>query len=359
LEIVWPRVWTAADMPDETDPEVVSRMTRHDSFLSVMPHAIMRSGDLDDWLPVDGVRMDESTDTAVVPLVGDGRPIYVCTQIPYRPSRYLALLDHVRGVAPKALHEIGRSQAGQTLYMVNLPATDCPFADAPTVYVQALQHCDEFTGGFVVDALLRELLDEAAGPPLRRRINWQIMPMLDVDGLHGLQEQAVAQMGKNVRRKNPNRDWDAGEWPEVAAVRQWWRQQIDAGCRYAVCFDLHNGWSNRRESGACYTIFVDPRTPPEHLARQRRFIDFLYERTDHETGKYWGSQLPFGMTCKEAFYRLTGSPLSYTVEFSRHVWWDRALQAYVPSRPDYPRRYARDVAKAVVEHLETSPSSNA
>ncbi len=47
LEIVWPRVWTAADLPAGANAETVSRMTDHDSFLSVLPRVTMRSSDLD------------------------------------------------------------------------------------------------------------------------------------------------------------------------------------------------------------------------------------------------------------------------------------------------------------------------
>ncbi|MFW6154167.1 MAG: M14 family zinc carboxypeptidase [Planctomycetota bacterium] len=346
LEIVWPRVWTAADLPADANAETVSRMTGHDSFLSVLPRVTLRSRDLDTWTPIEGVRIDEASDTAVVPLVGDGKPIYVCTQIPYRPDHYTALLDHVRRLAPECLHEIGRSQATRPLYVVALPATSGEPSEAPTVYIQALQHHGEHSGGFIVNTLLRDLLDATTGGPLRERVNWQIMPMFDVDGFHGLAAEA-----DDVRRKNPNRDWDVADWPEVAAVKRWWHQQRDAGCRYAVCFDLHNGWSHRNASGACYTVFADDEAPPALIAEQKRFIDSLYARTDHETGKHWAHKLPFGLSCKHAFYELTGAPLSFTVEFSRHLWWDRPSRAYVPARPDHPVRWARDMAPALVAYL--------
>jgi len=284
-----------------------------------------------------------------VPLVGDGKSIYVCTQIPYRPAYYAALLDHVRRLAPDCLHEIGRSQAGQPLYVVSLPATGRPADRAPTIYIQALQHHGEHSGGFITHTLLRDLLNEAAGGPLRERVNWQIMPMFDVDGFHGRTGEADRQL----RRKNPNRDWDVAAWPEVAAVKRWWQRRLDAGCRYAVGLDLHNGWSHRNASGACYTVFADDEAPADEIAEQKRFIDALYARTDHEIGKHWAHRLPCGMSCKHAFHAMTGSPLAFTVEFSRHLWWDRASQTYVPARPDHPTRWARDAAPALVDYLMT------
>jgi hypothetical protein len=350
LEVIWPVVTT----PSSRKPEPGSGKSQvmMDSFLTVVPKTLMRSRDLDNWLPLAGVRLDEEADTMVVPLVGDGEPIYLASQVPYRPSYYQALLEHVRSGAPDALREIGRSQAGSPLYVVDLPATGADAADAPAVYVQALQHCGEHSGAFVVDTLLRMLLDGEAAQPLRRRVHWQIMPMLDVDGFHRRQDQAIATLGSNVRGKNPNRDWNVGEWPEVAAVLNWWQQQMDAGRRYRACLDLHNGWSNRGESGASYTVFTDDVAGAEDIASQREFIDFMYARTDHEIAKYWASRTAAGhMTCKEAFYRATDTPLSFTVEFSRHMWWDRTSQSYVAPRPDHPRRWAHDMAPAMVEFL--------
>ena len=39
--------------------------------------------------------------------------------------------------------------------------------------------------------------------------------------------------------------------------------------------------------------------------------------------------------------------LVHTVEFSRHLWWDRASQQYVPPAPEHPARYARDARDAL------------
>ena len=38
--------------------------------------------------------------------------------------------------------------------------------------------------------------------------------------------------------------------------------------------------------------------------------------------------------------------LVHTVEFSRHLWWDRASQQYVPPAPEHP---ARDALAAIAD----------
>lgn len=357
VEVVWPRRWTPDDLPPDANDEAVRRMTSHDSFVTVLPSILMQSPDLDEWRPVTDVTLDEATDTLTMRVIGaetpDSRnaPIYICSQIPYRTGYHDALLAHVRDVAPDTLHGIGRSQAGEPLYVIALDATGSEPGDAPTVYVQALQHHSEHTGAFVADTLVRYLLDDPAGRALREKINWEIMPAFDPDGLYGRVEEARLKTGTNLRAKNPNRDWDVAEWPEVAAVKAWWDTRIAMGRSYALCLDLHNGWSNRRSTGACYTVDEQSPANADYVAAQKAFIDWMYARTDHEVGRYWCHQLPFGMCCKEAFHELTGG-LGFTVEFSRYKWWSREKQAYEPTHPDHPRRFAHDAARAVADWFD-------
>lgn len=348
IDIAWPRRWTAADLPADANDETIRRMTGHDSFVVVLPEIVMQSTDLNEWHPVNRATVDEENEMLSVEVVGKGHPIYVCTQIPFRTCYYEALLDEVRSVAPEVLSEIGCSQSGMPLHVIALDATQCNPLDAPTVYVQALQHHSEHTGAFVVDTLVRYLLNDSVGRTLREKVNWEIMPAFDPDGLYGRGDVAKQNTGKDIRSKNPNRDWDVAEWPEVAAVKAWWKQRMEAGRTYALCFDLHNGWSNRRSTGAAYTIDIESDDNAEYIGVQKKFIDWMTSRTNHEVASYWRHQLPFGLCCKGCFHEMTQG-MGFTVEFSRFKWWNLEKQAYEPTRPEHPSRFAHEAAQAVVD----------
>jgi len=87
---------------------------------------------------------------------------------------------------------------------------------------------------------------------------------------------------------NPNRDWAAQTWSEVRALDAFIRSNVAAGRKYLLGLDLHNGWSQPKVSGACYTVLPPNRADESLITEQKRFIDFMYARTDHEVpGRYW------------------------------------------------------------------------
>lgn len=349
IDLHWPRRWTEADVPAGAERETVSRMTGHDSFAEVLPSCIHLSEDLLHWSPAENVEGDGGR--IAIGLRGTGKPFYLATQIPYLRPHMDSLLEFARGAAPGCVRQIGRSQDGRPLWEIVLPATGGPAAQRPTIYVQAYQHLTEFSGLHVADALVRHLLGDA-GASARAGLNWQILPCVDVDGLHvgvGLRKNWPA---GHLRATNPNRDWVTRTWPEVAAIHSFLESQVREGTRYVAAFDLHNGWKDRIASGATYTVFPPGEADDGYIARQKDLIEALYHGTDHErpgVGHYWPHRTG-GRTFTHAFKAITGG-LASTTEFSRFLWWNRAKGAFEPARPDHPRRYARDMAGVLSEHF--------
>lgn len=345
LDLVWPAVktWDPASGPK---PKGDAARPYAPSFAAVLPQIIVQSADLRTWTPVAGAAAADEN-TVRVPLAGTGRPIYVATQMPYTADLYADLIRHVKDREPAAVREVGKTHGGLPLYVITLEAAR-PEARPRTVFIQGYQHLTEFTGPLAADAAVRYLLDAEGGKKARANLSFQILPAFQVDSLtHG--RAAASRPGQT---SNSNRDWAAKTWPEVRAVDAFLRAEMAAGRKYALGFDLHNGWSNPKASGACYTIYPKAWVDESVIAKQKEFIDFLYARTDHEApGRYWGHEAEG--TFKEYFYRTTGT-LSYTIEFSRFMWWNRAAKAYEPYRPEHPARFAGQFIDAVAEFCETA-----
>ncbi len=343
LILRWPPVWTEADVPDYMDELTARYMTNLDHFVLALDRTTVISDDLENWRSVRGITIDARAAEAKVPLVGTGGSLFVATILPYLPEQYDRLIELVEADDRCEVVESGSTRAGYPIKTITIAPPGKP--DRPTVYVQGYQHSIEYTGPHVIDTMIRRLLGDGLAD---QRLTWQFTPIFDVDGLrHYGEGYGVGTWSRPcIRRKNPNRDWIDRQWPEVASIYTFLEQQIKAGRNYVLGLDLHNGWSKIDKSGACYTIVHGDDVPEEDTRRQKAFVDWMYERTDHaQPGSYWwrGSN---AQTFSGHFRQLTGN-LSFTVEFPRHIWWSRDQAAYVPYEPAHPHRFALDALEAI------------
>lgn len=352
LDLHWPPQPRVEDLVNPT-AEDIDRLTQHDSFATVLAdtiHVAEAATDADlvtaHWIRPAVAPL--GAEAVAVTLVGTGRPLTLVTQLPYTPAHLEALLAHVSTHAPGAVRALGPTREGR--HIPALIFDDRAPADAPVIHLQAYQHLTEFTGPLVLDAFARRLVDTIAGRELRRRFVLDLVPAVDLDGLvHGLAWHRAAQLlPGELRAKNINRDWVDGEYAEVRAVRAHLEARRAAGRRHALIFDLHNGWKNRREAGACYTIFPRDRASEETRAAQRACIDFLTDRTDHcPTGEfYWEHDAPG--TFSHSASLLTGCPLSFTVEFSRFQTWDHIARRPAPYDVEWHDRFAGQLVSALL-----------
>lgn len=347
LQLRWPPEWTVQDVLKrlpEANEETARRMTEHDSFAAALEKVLIWSADGRHWQPVEGVqRVDDDTVTWAT----DGWPseVHVATQLAYTWADLEGLLACLRERPCCQVRRIGRSQAGLDLHAVSVPAKS---PDAPTVYVQAYQHVTEFTGPWVIDTMLRRLTG-AEDLVLRQDVNWHFVPAVDVDALHYGPPWAMAERSwPSVRDRNPNRDWQEGTWPEVAAIRAWLAELISAGQAPAIALDLHNGWWKVHAPGSCYTLACEGHADPQYIAAQKRFVAFMLGRTDHaEPGSTWQHAAIGGSTFANWMRDRAPKCLAHTVEFSRHIWWDRQAGRYVDARPEHPARFAVQFADAL------------
>ncbi len=346
LDLRWPSKLTAEDLPS-ADQETLERETQYDSFAKVLPHTCLLGDDMRTFRPAENVELT-GDQTVTVPISGTGGDIYLATQMPYTAARHAELLADAETTEPGCVKQIGLSQAGLPVAAVVLESD--AGADAPTVYIQAYQHITEFSGPLVVDAMVRHLLDGAPGRELRRNLAFHFVPAVDVDAVYyGPALLLDPRPVEDLRSKNPNRDWKDRTWPEVRAVQDFLRQQAGSGRSYVAGLDLHNGWHMAHDSGGAYTVGADESDGAGAVERQKEFVDHMYARTDHEKpGNYWWHSTG-GSSFKAFFIDLAGTPLAHTVEFSRHMWWNREKREYEPYAPHHPQQFARQAAEALVE----------
>lgn len=348
INLNWPSVLTASNFAAGTNAGVVQRQTQFSNFASVVPQILFYSHDKKHWLHLTNKATLDST-TIKFSLKGQGRPLYFATQIPFTLENNNELLAYVAKREHWAVKNIGNTQQGHPMYAVALEAKN---KRAETIFIQALQHGNEFTAPLVADAMIHYLLDNKQGRKLREKYAFQFIPVFDVDYLHynlnpSLENAESSKSTEIKRTANPNRDWIKKTWPEVNNVDRFITENVNKGTKYVMGFDLHNGWGSKEESGGCYLAFTKKQAPEAYVAKQFAFNDFMIKNTDHIT--YREPLTPgveglfFGY-----FYEKTKA-LSILIEFSRYEWWNREMKAYTPYNQDSHKIYALQALNAITQ----------
>jgi len=347
LELVWPSVAVANDFPAGTSPEVIQRQTQFGNFASVVPDILYYSYDQKHWNHIPDKATLGENGIIQFSLKGNGKPLYFSTQVPFTYEKYQELLEYVTKKEPAAVKKIGDTQRGEPMYALDFVSKK---KGAETIFIQALQHGNEFTAPLVADAMIHYLLDNMEGKKLREKYAFQFIPVFDVDYLHynlnpSLENAESSKSTEIKRTANPNRDWITKTWVEVNNVDRFIDDNLKNGTKYQMGFDLHNGWGSKEESGGCYLAFTKKQAPEAYIAKQFAFNDFMIKNTDHIT--YREPLAPgveglfFGY-----FYEKTGA-LSMLIEFSRFEWWNRKKKAYTATNQDSHVIYAIQAINAI------------
>ena len=352
LEIKWPRLWQADECPQGMAAESITRLTSYDSFAQAAVNTIIQSHDLTNWVPVEKVELRNDCSVLEIPVTAHGSPVYIATQRPYTSGHYRKLLDDCSKQKRCTVQEIGRSQAGHPLYGFFFGNRN----KNPLIHIQAYQHATEFSGPLVADAMIRLLCSEEYSH-IVQNMAFDFVPVIDVDALHygmPLMLHQTREQPLRLERHNPNREWADPHWPEVKAVVELIKDRLIEKSRYVVGLDMHNGWHKAHDSGATYTIAAEDEAVNDGLiGRQKEFAEFMYEHTDHQQpGTFW-QHATGGRTFSAAFTNLTEAP-AHTLEFSRHIWWDRENACFVKARPEFHERFAKQAIEALHAYFTQS-----
>ncbi len=180
------------------------------------------SSDLEnwDWLGSSSVATTSSSVSFTYTFAADEDKVYFAHNMLYLPQRFEKFAAE-NGLVIKQLCE---SAKGRSVPYVTIGEGE------KKILIVTRQHSCESTGSFVMEGILRELLE--ANLPANVQII--AVPFVDYDGV------IEGDQGKNQGPHDPNRDWFVNKtsiYPEVAAIKQ---LAIDNDILFA--FDLHSPW---------------------------------------------------------------------------------------------------------------------
>ncbi len=166
-----------------------------------------------------------------VPMKSD--QMYVASVEPYRISDLDKLLLEIKGNSLVDILNMDNTVEGRPLEIVRVGDPNAPFS----VFLRARAHSWEPGGNWVVQGLIRTLLEKDAARYLKRYCVY-IMPMANKDGV------ARGRTRFNTNGKDLNREWDRPAdrilTPEKYAFENWLEMMISKGKMPQLAIDLHN-----------------------------------------------------------------------------------------------------------------------
>jgi hypothetical protein len=196
----------------------------------------------------------------------DAEKLYVASVEPYRISDLEKLLAEVKQSSQVAITAVGHTAEGRPLEIVRVGNTKAPYR----VFLRARAHSWEPGGNWVVQGLIRSLLEKDGGKYLERYCVY-IMPMANKDGV------ARGRTRFNTLGKDLNREWDRPAdkelTPEKYAFESWLLKMIDQELKPHLAIDLHN------DQGGNLHVNLPTAENAEYTANLQRFENLLFKHT--------------------------------------------------------------------------------
>ena len=166
--------------------------------------------------------------------------LYVAGVEPYRISDLENLLDEIRSHPSVGIEPVGKTVEGRPLEIIRIGNPAAPFR----VFIRARAHPWEAGGNWVVQGMIKNLLDEKK---YLDRYCVYIMPMANKDGVaRGLTRFNCQGIDLN---RGMNLPADPVLAPENHALETWLKQMIDKGMKPNVSLDLHNDRNGKLSFG--------------------------------------------------------------------------------------------------------------
>jgi hypothetical protein len=207
-----------------------------------------------DWLKDNRLRFQVHMDSS---------KLYVASVEPYRISDLEKLKAEIKPSPLVEITSIGKTVDGRPLEIIRVGNPDAPFS----VVLRARAHGWEPGGNWVVQGLIRSLLQKDAAPYLKKYCVY-IMPMANKDAV------ARGRTRFNALGVDLNRQWDlpADPYyaPEKLAFENWLHAMIRKGKKPQLAIDLHN------DAGGNLHV---------NIANLKRLENLLYKHTWFTEGK--------------------------------------------------------------------------
>ncbi len=199
-----------------------------------------------------------------VPMYND--QMYLASVEPYRISDLDQLLIEIKGKPQVDIMKVGNTTEGRPLEIIRIGNSDAPFS----VFLRARAHSWEPGGNWVVQGLIRTLLEKESAHFLRRYCVY-IMPMTNKDGV------ARGRTRFNTNGKDLNREWDRPSdrilTPEKYAFENWLEMMISKGKKPQLAIDLHN------DQGGNIHVNLPSAVNSQYVSNMKRIETLLYKHT--------------------------------------------------------------------------------
>jgi len=204
-----------------------------------------------------------------LPVEMSGPRLFLARLQPYGIPDLERLLAFARRHSRTRIETVGQTVEGRSLEIMCLGNSRAPHR----VFVRARAHPWESGGNWVVEGLVRRLLEsDAEAKKYLQRYCLYVMPMANKDGVFRGRTRF------NVNGKDLNRDWERPadpRWaPENHALEQWLERSIRSGRRPDFALELHNDGYGKLHLNA--TSLSESKTYRERLGK---FEDLLRQHT--------------------------------------------------------------------------------
>lgn len=280
-------------------------------FFTVAHRCVYVSNDELDWTRVENVEVDSDAWTLRFSLTLTAPVCYVSVNYYYTVRMY----EELRKAMAKAdfVEEkvVGLSRDGQKLYLYKITDPSVPETEKKIVYLQGAQHCCEYGGPHLIDAMMRYLTGRSkAADALLRKYEFHMTPIVSVaDWAEGNKDELLA---------DPNTVWDTKSVPEVKAIDAYLRGLEK---KPSLLIDLHNARENY--------FFINASLPAERVEEQLCFASLVSKYCDYITL----DNISRKGCSKYANFREYGWEnfgCGYTFELSRFGFYDRAAGRELP-----------------------------
>lgn len=192
--------------------------------------------------------------------------MYVASVEPYRISDLEKLISEIKNNPLVEINPVGKTVEGRPLEIIRVGNSDAAYR----IFIRARAHSWEPGGNWVVQGLIRSLLQPEAATYLKRYCVY-IMPMANKDGV------ARGRTRFNTLGKDLNREWnlpaDPYLAPEKYAFENWLQKMIDQGKKPHFAIDLHN------DRGGNLHVNLPTPDNARYTANLKRFENLLYRHT--------------------------------------------------------------------------------
>lgn len=248
------------------------------------------------WLGAEHVQ--ENSFTYSVP--ADAEEVRFSWAMPYVERNLTALLEQYRDHPNLEVSTLCTTEKGRKAEMLRV---GCINAEPRSrVLLTARNHCCETSASYVLDGIIHAILSEHEYAQwLRDNVEFLVIPFMDKDGV----EQG--DQGKNRRPHDHNRDWEAGIYATVRAVRELVPAWSQGKLRFSI--DMHCPWKYGKHNEDIY--FVG--NPNQVIwAEAQKFTALLEEVNSGALPYFTSNNLPFGQawnTGTNYSSKTTGAPL--------------------------------------------------